>query len=253
MLVDKKAAKEILNLYRPGSADEADVDFAEALEFAKNDPELLRWFQEHCAVHQAIRSRFEDIVVPAGLKEQILSERQARTLMGFQRRPALLAICAATILLLIGLGVFYTRPHDDNSLAAFRARMAGTVLRGYPKMDLETNDLAAIQQCLAQNGGHGDYVLPEGLGATTATGCKTLPWHSKRVSMVCFNSGKNAVATTPDLFLFIIDRSALSNPPATSSAQFTSVSAMTTASWTSGNKTYVLGGLGDEKFLRKFL
>ncbi len=160
------------------------------------------------------------------------------------------------VLLLIGLGAFsfYIRPHENRSLGVFSARMVGSVQRGtYPKMDLETNDLSVIQQFLAQHGGHADYVLPKGLGATSGTGCKTLSWHGQRVSMVCFNSGKSAAANTPDLFLFIIDQSALSNPPTGASPQFTRIGSLATASWTFHNKTYVLGGLGDEVFLQKYL
>jgi hypothetical protein len=130
--------------------------------------------------------------------------------------------------------------------------MASIVLRAYPKMDLETNNLPAIHQYLAQNG-QADYTLPKGLQTASGTGCKILSWHGKRVSMVCFNSGKNAAANMPDLFLFIIDRSGLSNPPIKSSAQFSRMSGLTAASWSSGNLTYVLEGIGDEAFLLNFL
>src|SRR5205085_5921276 len=106
---------------------------------------------------------------------------------------------------------------------------------------------------LAQHGGQEDYVLPKGLEAASGTGCKILSWHGKPVSMVCFNSGKNAAANTPDLFLFIIERSGLSNPPAMNPTQFARVSGLTTASWSSGNLIYVLEGMGDKSFLQTFL
>src|SRR5258707_7338555 len=38
--------------------------------------------QEQIAVYQALRSRFQQITVPAGLKEQILSERRAHVAAG---------------------------------------------------------------------------------------------------------------------------------------------------------------------------
>src|SRR5438067_1633658 len=101
MLVDKKAAKEILNLYRPGRDDKFEGEFAEALEFAKNDPELSRWFQEHCALYQAVRAKFEGIPVPPGLREQILSEQPGATGMG--RRATVAAICVVAMLLAAGL------------------------------------------------------------------------------------------------------------------------------------------------------
>jgi len=42
-------AKDILLLYRPGTADVADPQIAEALALAQRDAELARWFGEHCA------------------------------------------------------------------------------------------------------------------------------------------------------------------------------------------------------------
>ncbi|MEY2429852.1 MAG: hypothetical protein QOJ40_2737 [Verrucomicrobiota bacterium] len=250
--MDRKAAKQTLALYRPGSADESDSDFTEALEFVKRDPDLARWFEEHCALYAAVRSKFEQIPVPEGLKEQIVSEQKARSSIASRSRAAFIAICAVIVLLLLALGAFYLRPTDDRSLAAFGARMAGIVLRAYPKMDLETNNLAVIHDYVAQNGGQ-DYALPKGLKTASGTGCKILTWHGKRVSMVCFNSGKNAAANTPDLFLFIIQRSGLSNPPVSNSPQFARVSGLTGASWSRGNLTYVLQGMGDETFLLNFL
>jgi hypothetical protein len=251
--VDSKAAKQTLALYRPGTADESDPDFAEALDFVKRDPDLSRWFGEHCALYAAVRSKFEQIPVPDGFKEQIVSEQKARTSIASRSRAAFIAMCAVAVLLLLVLGNFYLRPTDDRSLSAFGARMAGIVLRAYPKMDLETNNLAAIQQYLAQNGGPGNYVLPKGLETVPGTGCKILFWHGKRVSMVCFNSGKSSAPNTPDLFLFILDRASLSDPPTRNSAQFARMNGLTAASWSSGNLTYVLQGMGDEGFLLNFL
>src|SRR5207247_4864602 len=100
----------------------------------------------------------------------------------------------------------------------------------YPQMDLVTNNLAAIQTFLASSG-HGNYTLPPQLAQqVTGTGCALLPWHGKRVSMVCMNSGRNGAPMTPDLFLFIIDRTAIKHPPA-SSPQKVVVSGLASASW----------------------
>src|SRR5436190_735159 len=71
-------AKEALLLYRPGISDARDAEFVEALACARKDPELERWFQEHCAVQGVLRDKFRQIAVPEGLKEQILSERQVQ-------------------------------------------------------------------------------------------------------------------------------------------------------------------------------
>ena len=251
--MNSRQAKEILFFYRPGTADRDDPEFAPALELASHDPELAAWFEQHCALHQALRSKFKQISVPEGLKEQILSERKALTARHAQRKSALLAAGAAALFLLIGIGAWYLQPPPDNSFGAFQSRMARKVLREYPTMDLATDDLGQIRQYLARNGPHGDYVLPKPLEKTAGTGCAIFPWHGRSVSMVCFNSTKKTTPKGPDLFLFIVDRSALAQAPAANSPLFTQIKSLATASWTSGDKTYLLAGLGNEQFLKQYL
>jgi hypothetical protein len=76
--------------------------------------------------------------------------------------------------------------------------------------------------------------------------------------MLCFNSSNLRTPGAPsDLFLFIIDRSALSAPPPQGPPQgppqFAQVNRLTTASWSMNGKIYVLGAVGGEDWLRKFL
>jgi hypothetical protein len=115
-------------------------------------------------------------------------------------------------------------------------------------MMLETNDLVAIRQFLGKNHGASDYVLTKELEKLPGEGCALINWHGQRVSLVCLDRGHD-----DDLFLFIVDRSALSDPPLGQSAQFARVNNMTTASWTAGGKTYVLASKASEEDLRKFL
>ncbi len=246
-------AREILLLYRPGTADRDDPEFAEALALAKHEPGLGRWFEEHCALHEAVRAKFRQLPVPEGLKEQILSERKAHLNLRFQRKAALLATAVATVVLLIGLAVAYLHTGDNKAFAGFRNRMIKTASRNYPKMDLETNDLGQIRQYLAKEG-QGDYVLPKGLEKTAGTGCALVTWQGKKLSMVCFNSGRNANPKEPDLFLFIIEQSAVPGAPAANlPPQLAQNNGVATASWTAGSKTYLLAGLGDEAFIRQHL
>ena len=84
--MNRDEAKTILLLYRPGTADADDPQIAEALALAKQDPELTRWLVEHCARQETLRAEFRQITVPAGLKEQIISEQAARTRAGIRRR-----------------------------------------------------------------------------------------------------------------------------------------------------------------------
>jgi hypothetical protein len=121
--------------------------------------------------------------------------------------------------------------------------MAGMVLRSYPKMDLDTNDLGQIHSFLAQRG-RGDYKLPPTLDRAAGTGCKLLAWQTHPVSMICFNSGKTAAPKNPDLFLFVMDQNAVPDPAAANRA-ISQVSKLSTLAWTQNGKIYFLGALGN--------
>src|SRR5271157_838350 len=77
-------AREILALFRPGTADEKDPSFGETRQLARTDPELARWFDQHCEAYLVLRGKFQAIPIPRGLKEQILSERKIQRPL-FQR------------------------------------------------------------------------------------------------------------------------------------------------------------------------
>jgi hypothetical protein len=76
--VNHDEAKNILLLYRHGTADADDPQIAGALALAQRDPELARWLEEHCARQFVLREKFRQIAAPAGLREQIISEHAAQ-------------------------------------------------------------------------------------------------------------------------------------------------------------------------------
>ena len=128
----KQEAKQILALFRPGTADEEDPLFFEARQMAKTDPELARWFDDHCEAYLALRWKFQAIPVPPGLKEQILSERKIhRPFFKSYWRPLLAAaggVSFCCLALGFGLWPFHSaicrkamlrlsKAHDRNSSA----------------------------------------------------------------------------------------------------------------------------------------
>lgn len=56
--MDNREARFVLNAYRPGGQDAGDPRFAEALEQARRDPVLERWFSESLAFDAAMAERF---------------------------------------------------------------------------------------------------------------------------------------------------------------------------------------------------
>jgi hypothetical protein len=249
--MNRHEAQEVLQFYRPGTGDAQDPELTAALEWVERDPELAKWFEENCALHEAIRAKFQQISVPAGLKEQILSEQKVRPITVWWRRPVVLA--AAVAALLLGLAIVLLRaPPDEDSFEVFRRMMVRTALRNY-RMDVETNDLNQIRAYLARTTAITNYVLPQSLQKVEAAGCVALTWHDKPVSMLCFRSGKPlAPGQKSDLFFFAIGRASVTGAPPADPPQFAKVNKLMTASWTQGDRVYLLAGPGDEAFLRKF-
>lgn len=246
-------ARQILRPFRPWAKNDQDVEVVEALALCQRDAELGRWFENHCAVQNAIHARFNQLPLPAGLKEQILSEYKSRVVVWW-RQPATLA-AAAVLAILVALGsLWLTTPRpssEEVSFASYRSRMVRTALRTYG-MDLETNDVAQIRNYLAQHQAPADYVLPKNLQPTPSVGCGVLKWQDQPVAMVCFRTGKPlAPGAKSDLFLFVIDRKSLPDLRASRVPEFAAVNKLVTASWIEGEKAYLLAGFDEETLRRR--
>src|SRR6185437_9968356 len=247
-------AKEILMLYRPETADATDAGFTEALALCEREPELKAWFAAHCALYAAIRAKFKQVAVPEGFKEQIIAERQAHTTPLWQR--AVLAVGAVAAAVLVVFTIQQHLPyHEPQDFAVYRSYMGGIVQRAYG-MDTNTSNLDYIRTSLSQSHAIADYVLPKNLQKNAkATGCVATTWRGREVSMICFQSGRPLPnPSSSDLWLFISDSTIAKDAPRKSTPAFETSNGLTSASWTIGNRTYILATTsGDEKFLEKFL
>jgi hypothetical protein len=254
--MNEQRAKEILRAYRPGDPDASGPEFIEALNFVQQDENLRHWFEDQSATREIIRSKFKTIPVPEGLREQILSEYPRRPVAVSRReRVALAAFVAIT--LVVCFTFFWSRhpgsvpPQDD--LTAFQYRMASTVLRSYPGMDLVTNDLNQIHSYLTEHVANGDYVLPAGITKADPIGCVVTSWRGQDVAMICFKSGRPMPpGQNSDVWLFVTDRAAISNAPSVGSPQIARVNRLSTETWTQNGKIYLLAVDGDEDLLKSF-
>jgi hypothetical protein len=249
--MNRDEAKSILLRYRPGTADADDPENAGALALARQDPELTQWLAGHCARQEALRAGFRKITAPAGLKEQIIYEQAARSRPRVRRRMLVAAAAVAALLILTPLWRQHRGPAAD--FPDFRVRMASVALRGYG-MDLTTNSPAAIRAFLAQKQAPADYVLPAPLEKTDVAGCAIQDWHGAKVAMICFRTGKPLPPGQPaDLWLFVVDRSAVKSAPGAGERPFAQISRLGMMSWTAGDKIYVLGIAGDEEAVSQYL
>ncbi len=240
----KEAAAQLL-LYRPGSSDDSDPQIAEALDLARHDAELGRWFEQHCAYQAALRRKFRQIDIPSELKASILAQSKIVRPPIWWRSPFELAAVAAVVLF-IGLAGLWLKPRTPDRFADYQARMVRSALREY-RMDVVTNDMQQVRQFLAARGAPADYVVPRGLKQLQLTGGGLLRWRSQPVTMVCFDRGDKQM-----LFLFVMARSAVKDPPP-ETPQVVKVNKLLTAQWSQADKTYLLAGPEEADFVRKYL
>ena len=236
-------AKKILLAHRPGRETDEGAEVRAALEETRRDPALQAWWKQQQAFHAAMEQGFAQAPVPEDLPERILARAKIIPFPRW-RQPKTWA-AAAAIILLLGLAALLWKPAPEDSFATFRSRMVRGVLRQY-RMDIQTNDMAAIRQFLATNRAPADYVLPPSLMKLPPTGAGVMSWQGGRVSMVCLNSGAQGT-----LFLFIADRSAMQQTP-DAGRDYTAVSQLMTVSWTEGGKVYVLAGTGERETLERY-
>ncbi len=246
--MDRHEAKEILLLFRPGTRDAEDPKMAEAMQFAQSDAELARWFAGHCSLYVTMRSRLKEISIPVDLHAKIMRDEAQRRGKIVELRKWLLPLAAAAMVLLLGIGAWavYLQMHQDN-FGDYRERMAKLPQRGYSMTMFSTN-LTDIHTYLLKNQCP-DYDLTKPLAALTGKGCATLEWRDRRVSMVCLKDP----AAKKDLYLFAMDRAKVENAPASSEPKFEQVRELMTASWTVGDKVYILAGSGSEAELKRYL
>jgi len=242
--VNSTQAKTILLAWRPGHGDVRDPEVAAALDLARHDPALKSWLDRHSDLQRAVARSFQEIPVPGDLRGRILAGPRIIAPIPWWRKPGWLS-AAAVVALLLGLAAWWTRPPAEDSLAVFRSRMVGTVLRQYT-MELTTNDLVQIRSYLNRRQAPADFVLPEKLQRLPLLGADVLSWRGERVSMVCLDSVGQGT-----LFLFVVS-SASVDGTMPGGTQFTQVNKLTTASWNEGGRTYVLAGSGGRESLQTY-
>ena len=253
--MNRDDAKNILLLYRSGTADAADPQIAEALALVKQDAELARWFGEHCARQEVLRAK-----VPANS-----GARRTQGTNHFRTCGAGKNHCLAAISRPYGRGGNHRdRAGSGNHLAATAGNLTtpwpftrigwwGLRYAVTPWISRRTTP-AQIRAYFAQNHAPADYVLPAPLEKVALTGCAIQSWQGEKVSMICFRTGKPLPPGQPgDLWLFIVDRASVKNAPSAGPPQLAKVNQLVTATWAQGDKLYLLGTAGDEQTIRQLL
>jgi hypothetical protein len=223
-------AREILRRRRPGGADDTDADVAEALALARSEKTLGEWLEGHEKAEAALKRALREIRAPSGLGDSILAAERVRRRLQWRRR---IMAAAAAVAVTAALVRAFT-PGTSETYAGFRRQMIRQAVRDY-RMDMISADLGGIRRYLAEHDGFADFELPGRLGTARLIGCALLRYHNQPVSLVCFDGKANGT-----LYLFIAARNSLAGGPPEQRPQVETLGRMTTASWASGDKTYLL-------------
>ena len=246
--MNNEQAKVILSAYRLGGEDAGAPEFAEALEQARRDPELARWFTEERALDAAIAAKLKVAPVPSHLENTILAGRKLIRPAAWWRQTGWLAAAAAVVLLL-GVSASVLLTSRTPTLGRLQTDSV-VLLAGLDHLDLATNNLAGVRTWLASRSAHEDLVVPAGLKNRTPLGCRIFDWQGRKVTLVCFKL--DGRAADGEAHLLVVDASQLRGAPG-GPAQFAQRGRWATAAWRKGNHVYVLAMHGNEASMRKLL
>jgi hypothetical protein len=242
--MNREDARRILVAWRPGMPDLDDPEIAEALKLATRDPELAAWLEQHAAFQSATQQALRSIPTPPDLADAILARRPVL-------RPAFHSqtvgwLAAAALLIAVGLAAVLFWPKGESDFDVFRSRMVRAAIREY-RMDIVTNDLAAIREFLKTHAAPSDFELTPSLATLQPAGAGLLTWHGQPVAMVCLKSERAGM-----FYLFVMEREQLGRGAPTT-ADIQQVSRLATASWERKNRVYVLAASTPLEEIQSFL
>jgi hypothetical protein len=248
--MDNREARFILNAYRPGGQDASDPRFAEALEQARRDPVLERWFVESIAFDAAITEKLCAVPVPGNLREGILAGAKISRTPHWKKRLRKWAIAAAVVLgVMVGSLIWHnTRPAPLAGWQVQALDVISSLVRNESTFDAQSANAGELLAWLRANHAPAAQQVPNNLGKLESIGCKRFSWGGIPVSVVCFKRPAGGL-------IHLITTNALtpSARPVATAPEFVQQGEWATATWRDGDATYMLALEGSYDQLRWYL
>lgn len=245
--MNREEAQFILGAYRPNGDDAHDPQFHEALELARADPVLARWFAEKQALDRVFSARIRSQPVSPELKAQLLLARTTVRRRAAWRQPAWLAAAACFALFAVVAGMWLRPREKPTDFAAFRAAMAAAASDMRAHADVWGLDLAGYRKWLTDQGGASGFVLPASLADHGIAACKIVDWQGRKVTMLCLKSGGRHVD------LFVVNASELPGVRLGAAPQLFADAGVTSAAWQRDGNIYLIAGTMPSTELRQLL
>jgi hypothetical protein len=245
--MDNRQAKFILNAYRPGGQDASDPRFSEALEQARGDPILERWFSESVVFDAAVAEKLRAIEVPTGLRENIIAGvKVSRPL----RSPFIKWAIAAALISMAILGSLIWHETLPAQLVGWQSQalnVISSLVRNESSFDAQSHNANDLLAWLHANHAPAAQKLPHNLGKFESIGCKTFSWNGIPLSVICF--------MRPDGGLVHLVTTNATRAITTAKTKPTLVrqGIWATATWQEGQMVYMLALEGSPEQLRRYL
>jgi hypothetical protein len=237
----------ILSALRPDGPEASEADFAEALALAERDPALKAWWKAQREFDRKVAAKLAEVPLPEDLRETILASRKIEPFRPRASYSTWLAIAAMVAFLCVA-GTFWEvstyGPVDREDYAQQILPMLGN---DSPHLAMTTPDHDKITAWLkSQHAPVGE--MPAKFAAMPSLGCQKYDIHGHTVSLVCFGLENGGEA-----HLFIVDRSALNDPPEIGRPRFDTMQGWNVASWSDGKMSYLLATHASPDELKQLL
>lgn len=246
--MDSREARSILNLHRLGEPALDEARLQEALRKVEADPELAQWWKAEQEIDRIIATKLTSTQVPADLKSRLLSPAPMRTQVVRSSWSRAILAAAASIAV---LGVIFSLWHGPfqpaASLADYRDEMV-SFIKVPPTLELESADLARLNNFLSRAHAPAEFGLPKNLQAYVPVGCRVLRFRGHDVSLVCFKIGGDRLA-----HVFVTDAKSVPNAGRAAAPLFAAEKDWMTAIWTENGHAYLLAVQGDRAAAEEFL
>ncbi len=242
----REQARFLLAARRPTDVKDADPEFAEALQLARTDPELRRWFENETAFDAAVIGRLQRIRPPDSLRDRILvGRRVSRPLHGWRRPWVVLAASLVVLGAAATLGWF---PHRSARAVLVR-EMCEYIDRTWDhRFELNTAQFSRAREWLAAQPSPMRLEVPEGLASSPIYGCHVFEWRGSRATLVCF------VPRGADTIVHVISVPREAVPEWTDRRpDVANLDGWSAATWSRGNRIYVALTTADKETLARLL
>jgi len=245
--MDRSEAQLILSGLRPGGLEANEPFFAEALALVESDPELNAWWQAQQEFDRRVAARLREVPVPKSLRQRCLLSPKIVSYYPpqWEHRGLLAAAAAVAILCVVGTywhvtgtgqfaSDYYTHEAVPLDRSAFTEQVLTKLGTTGPLLGKLTTDQEEVKAWLKERKAPVGRMPPK-VAAMPPIGCQKYMVGGHAVSLMCF--------TLPDgceAHLFMVDKSAISNPPSSAGPQYDTMSGWNVASWSDGRMSYVL-------------